>query len=302
MAKGQQLKILLGVVAAGFLGSAMVGAAYYWEKVVKPQREVSQRMEVRERDGFSAKPDPGRKEYAAARELIRGGDLFAARERLAYLMRYYSDSVKYDEAKRILGEINVDLLVSTSPAPGKVHYTVQRGDSLSRIASQYGCTLDFIMRANGRKNTILQVGDKLWVAPLHFALEADVSERTLTAYRTSRGKPSDPPAESGEEFFKEYPIVELDLPPTVPIPYETSISEKTAWAGSRPMGFSVSRPSYHTAHRWLQTRKPGLVIQPVPEDLENASFEKRTGILLAEGDLKELYTIIRTGTPLRLVD
>lgn len=299
MARGQQLRILIGVLAAGVLGSALVGSAYYWERVVKPQRSVAQRLIERERGG--QRPDPGLKEFATALELIQSGDLFAARERLAYLMRYYSDSSKYGEAKRVLGEINVDLLISRSPAPWKTNYTVRPGDSLSRIASIHRCTLDFIIRANGLTSTSLTPGDKLWVAPLEFALRANLKARTLTLFR--RIAPEDSGAKGGgEEFFKEYQIVEIDLPPTVRVPYETKISDKPAWEGSKPVPFSATKPSYFTAHRWLQTSKSGLVIQAAPPDPASAPAEWKAGILLSEGDLKELYTIVRTGTPLRLAD
>lgn len=300
MARRQQLRILIGVAAAGVLGSALVGAAYYWERVIKPQRSVAQRLAERERSG--EKPDPGLKEFSAATDLIRSGDVFAARERLAYLMRYYSDSSKFDEAKRVLGEINVDLLISRSPAPWKSNYTVRPGDSLSRIASIHRCTLDYIIRANGLTSTSLTPGDKLWVARLDFSLKANLKNRTLTLFRqvtAASGAAAEP---SSEEFFKEYPIVEVDLPPTVRIPYETKISDKPAWEGSKPVAFSTTKASYFAAHRWLQTSKPGLVIQAVPADPASAPAERKAGILLREGDLKELYTIIRTGSPLRLVD
>lgn len=298
MARGQQLRILIGVVAAGVLGSALVGAAYYWERVIKPQRSVTQRLLERERSG--EKPDPGLKEFSAATDLIRSGDVFAARERLAYLMRYYSDSTKYSEAKRVLGEINMDLLISRSPAPWKTNYTVRPGDSLSRIASIHRCTLDYIIRANGLTSTSLTPGDKLWVARLDFALKANLKARTLTLLRQLTPVPG--AQLPSEEFFKEYSIVEVDLPPTVRIPYETKISDKPAWEGSKPVAFSTSKASYFTAHRWLQTSKPGLVIQAVPADPASAAAERKAGILLPEGDLKELYTVVRTGSPLRLAD
>lgn len=302
MARGHQLKILIGVAAAGVLGSALVGVAYYWERVLKPQQDVAQRLMERERGGGGNRPDPGLREFGAAADFIRKGDVFAARERLAYLMRYYSDSAKYAEAKRVLGEINMDLLISKSPAPWKTNYTVRPGDSLSRIASIHRCTLDFIIRANGLTSINLSPGDKLWVAPLEFSLKADLKERTLTLFRRVVPEGGGESGGAGEEFFKEYGIVEVDLPPTVRIPYETKISDKPAWEGSRPVAFSTTRTGYFSAHRWLQTSKPGLVIQAAPVDPANAPAERKAGILLAEGDLKELYTIVRTGTPLRLLD
>ncbi len=295
MARQQQFKILIAVIIFGILAGASIITAFYWEKVLKPER-----MAVKELKRTSAAleveaPDPGRKEFESAIELIRAGNLAAAQERLAYLMRFYPDSSKYAEARRIAGEINLDLLLSDSPAPFKVEYTVQSGDALSKIASRYQCTLDFIMRANGRTGTVIHIGDKLWVAPLVFVLEADLSARRLTVHRLSKDEASGGTLES---FFKDYPILDANLPPTIRLPSSYEIEDKPAWLGTRRARFTD--PRYHLAHRWLQTGKPGLVIQAIPENLEEASFEKKTGILLDPGDMKELYTYIRTGTTLRL--
>lgn len=52
------------------------------------------------------------------------------------------------------------------PAPAQSEfetYTVKSGDYLSKIASKYGTTVDYIKELNGLKSTNLQIGQKLKV-------------------------------------------------------------------------------------------------------------------------------------------
>jgi len=304
--RSHQFTILLAVMAFGVLGAAIVGVAYYVEQIVKPEQAALET--IREQQGSRDNlPDPGLKEFDAAMVLIRNGELPGARDRLAYLLRYYPDSARYLEAKRVLGEINLDLLLSDDPAPGKFKYTVKSGDSgLAAIAGRYRCTVDYLMRANGLTGTVIHIGDEYWVTPLLFVLEARLKERVLAVYRIEDAPESAGPSAGAERpplasevFFKEYPIVDLNLPPTVKVPSSAEVNDKPGWL---PNGKRVQlgQSAYHAAHRWLQTARPGLVLQPAPEKPEEASVERKSGILLAQADLNELYAYIRTGTELRL--
>jgi LysM repeat protein len=61
--------------------------------------------------------------------------------------------------------INQQLLIPTSTSPsipnGTLIYTVRPGDSLWKIANQYGITVNDLINANNLTSTSLQIGDKL---------------------------------------------------------------------------------------------------------------------------------------------
>ncbi|MEQ1841804.1 MAG: LysM peptidoglycan-binding domain-containing protein, partial [Verrucomicrobiales bacterium] len=220
--RAQQFTILLAVAALGIFGAAIIGVAYYVEQVVKPETAALQTIKEHQKAPDSG-PDPGAKEYEAAAALIRQGELVPARDRLAYLMRYYPESARFVEAKRVLGEINLDLLISDSPAPGKYKYTVKSGDNgLGAVAGRHKTTVDYIMRANGLTGAVIHIGDEYWLSPLLFALEAKLGKRELTVYRMAaptteaakavKGATS-PPVAAIEVFFKAYPILDVNLPP-----------------------------------------------------------------------------------------
>ncbi len=306
--RAQQFTILIAVVALGILGAAIVGVAYFFEQVVKPETVALQTIKQQQRAPDSL-PDPGAKEYEAAIEMIKAGEMVTARDRLAYLMRYYSESAKFAEAKRVLGEINLDLLLSDVPSPGKIKYVVKSGDAgLAAIASRHKTTVDYIVRANGLSSNVIHPGDEYWLSTLIFVLEAKLSKRELIVYRVespelASNEPATKAAEPAvvETFFKSYPILDANLPPTVKVPSAADINDKPAWLpNGRRASFGTA--GYHGAHRWLQTARPGLVIQAAPQDPESASIERKSGILLAPSDINELYTYIRTGTALRLAE
>ncbi len=310
MAAHNQLKILSGVIALIILGGAIVLMAYYWEKVLRPEKVAMREVEaVKVGETNLLPPDPGLKPFYAAVESIRAQNWDSAREQLAYLMRYYPDSSKYAEAKRMLGEINLDQLLSPAPMPGKVEHTIRSGDYFSVLQKRYQTTIDYILRTNGRTTHFVRIGEKLWVMPLHFALQANLTDKTLTVFKVEEVQPQVAAAgdnsssaipEKKEVFFKEYKIVDANFPPTVSVPHTTKISSKPAWLGEKQAKFD--QPEYHFAQKWLQTSKIGVAIKSAPEDMENATETRKMGILVSPSDMSELFTYVRVGAPLRLTN
>lgn len=304
---GSQFKILLAVFALGLIGAAAVLVSYMWEKRYKPEilavKEVAAEKEAENRP---PPPDAGKKQFANAIAALKAGDSDQAKEHLSFILQFYQDSEAHQDSKRILGQMNIDELFSPAPGPGKIEHTIKSGDALVKIARDYQCTIDYIMRTNGSTGSIIHIGDKLWVAPLLFSLEVNLTNKTLTVFRLTSAAPDDPAAAGAEEtkleevFFKEYQILDVNLPPTVTAPLTTSITSKPAWNGPKRAVFTSS--SYHTSHRWLQTGRMGVLIQEMPADLENAPEERKFGILLSGADARELYNYIRVDAELRVVN
>ena len=105
------------------LGGAVAGAVWYYEHSVLPeQRRKEAITEMLKTPG--PKADPGRRIYDEALESIRGGDLEKARGRLAEVIELYPDSERSGDARRVLGEMNMDRLFARVPMPGKLEYSV----------------------------------------------------------------------------------------------------------------------------------------------------------------------------------
>jgi len=244
------------------------------------ERELKKDVEVKERDA----PDLGIREFEQIAELLKKGETMTARERLYYLMEYYPDSAALPEARRIVGEINSDLLLSKIPLDGKAEYTVKSGDALAAIARNHNTTIDYIMRANGRISSVIHPGDRLTVYPLEFEMVIGKSEQMLRL-------------ELGGLFFKEYPVVRFVLPPQLKPPVKTEIKDRVAWFGENRVLFNDK--NYLKSKKWIQTAHPGLIIRPF-----NGSDggQQDFGILVAPEDMEELFTLVRVSTPLKFIE
>ena len=278
-----RLKLVLALFALMILTAGVAGAAYYWQKYVRPQQEVKHQMAGR----AEAKPDLGRKHYLKAIEYIKEGELISARDVLQYMLDIYPESPTIDEAKRVLGEINLDLMISKIPIDGKDEYKVRSGDALVTIAKRYKTTIDYIMRANAKTTTLIYPNEDLTVLPLGCDADIDLKNATLTV-------------KEGERFIKQYNILEHHLPARFPTTVSTSISEKVAWYEGRSVNFMS--PNYFRSQKWIRTGKMGLfILQHGDEEKMEDDANKTYGVMVAKADMDELFTILRGGSIIRVV-
>jgi LysM repeat protein len=298
-----QLKILALFIALGFVAAIALGALYLWRNYFVAENIVR----GAEPENLPT-PDPGARLYEEAVDLLKKDEPEAARSMLFDLVRHFVDSARYDEAKRLIGELNADELLSEALGNGKKEYVVQRGDSLLLIANRNETTVDFLFRANGLVNTSLHPGDRLIVAPLSFEVIVSNSTGTVTLLRDGK-------------FFREYLAEDIRLPPTLRLPALSQISDKSARIDGRAIQGTDRR--YMEAERWLGCSSPGLVFRtespPAPPDpaLPTAAGEDSAaqdppasppalpdlepGIILDTPDMMELFTLLRTGTVVKVI-
>jgi len=78
------------------------------------------------------------------------------------------------------------------PHAGWVHgYVVQPADTLFRIATMHGITVDALQRANCRTGTLIYVGERLWVP---FVLPPATELTIIPTFDTPTGEPATPTA------------------------------------------------------------------------------------------------------------
>src|SRR5256714_13765284 len=154
--------LFLSIIIFG--GAAWFGYNFVFKEDIQVAKE--QRGEV------TAEPriDLTLPEYEAAAKLRQDGKMPEARAALAAFVQKFPTSPHADEAKDLLGEINIDIFLSRTPSPEKEEYIVKPGDVLQRVAHKVKSTPELIMRMNGLNGTMLHIGEHLLVSHPDFAI------------------------------------------------------------------------------------------------------------------------------------
>jgi LysM repeat protein len=291
-----RFKILVFVLTLALLGGTFLAAYWFYDTIDQPERLAEQQLLRRQQQTNKGPvPDPSAPSFQKINDALAAGQLEDVHEQLNRLLKVYPDSPWETEARRMLGEMNVDRLFSRSPMPGKRDYIVKSGDSLAKIEKGSLTTIPFLKRLNNLTSLNLQPGDRLVYQPLEFELEVRLADEVLTV-RQKAAAGLDP------IFFKNYRLTAVAVAPTFPKVLKTQIQEKPAWVGDRKV--LATDPQYAFARKQLLTTgrpgRPGVLFRPdservtVPTGGVSAAVQ---GIFLDDGDLEELSTILRTGTP-----
>ena len=143
------IKIFAFLFVAAVIGALVLFLNKFQEDFNDPkavdQKPLGEIIEANEQINFEA----GQYEFNRALELIALGDIEEAKEKLNLIENLYPDSNHSPEARRILGEINLDEILSIENMENKRIYRVSPGEGYLKIATQNKTTLDSMMFLNG---------------------------------------------------------------------------------------------------------------------------------------------------------
>lgn len=224
--------------------------------------------------------EPGDRAFQKAHELIAMGKIPEGREKLAAIVNVFPSSPSAPTARRIVGEMNLDEILSSGFTQGKSNYEVKRGDSFFAIAGRNDTSLDMLMHLNGMmelKN--LQPGDDLQILPLHFRLLIEPQRNALSLW-------------DGPRFICEYPV--LSMGATAPKSGKTVIDSRRSTIDGRVVQ-STAR-DYRATAKSLQLKNPPLQILPYDENDKSPS----PGLFISEADIEELFLLTRNGNEVEI--
>ncbi len=174
------LALLLAALAAG-------AGWYVWQAARRAPGAGESRAAA------PARPGPEQQTLVQIRELLASGMPVQAREHCYRALEQARDPAFISEVERRLGQINLKLLLTPEPMPEKVEYIVQAGDSLERIAKQFGTTVELIRKSNALKPSLIHPGDRLLIFKATLALTVSKSRNDLLL-------------KANDVFFKRYPV------------------------------------------------------------------------------------------------
>lgn len=232
--------------------------------------------------------DPGAKVFEKARELIAVGDLPAARERLRTVVSIYPRSKAAPEARRIVGEMNLDELLSVSNMEGKEIHIVRSGESFLGIAAKHNTSLDCIMYLNGLMDLKgLHPGEEMIVMPLELRVLIEPGRKALSLW-------------NGGKFVKEYPLLSAGMGGHKG-GLRTKIASKSGFSGDRRV--TPGMPEYRESVKTFTLEKSSLQIrsaEPHAEKDDGPEADPGTGFLLSAEDAEELALLLRPGNEVEI--
>ncbi len=278
--------VLIAILAVvGFAGRLA------WHVAVEPQGGVFDRIVPEPRPVLSGERDeefvrtlesaeipnidPGERVFQQAREMIVMGNTAEAREKLATIIHIYPQSSTAPAARRILGEMNMDELLTTASMEGKIEYTVVSGDAFLSIVGRNRTTLENLLHINGL-NAFgnLRPKDKFILMPLEFRIVITPARQSLALWREGT-------------FIREYPIIEFNHIRTAGAE-TTRIESKSASVGGRRV--QPLSNEYAGAEKSIQLAN-GITIRAFRE----GDGERPRGIHLRPVDIEELNLLVRSG-------
>lgn len=207
---------------------------------------------------------------------------------------------KRAEIEARLGAVNVAIVTTAVPSPGKVEHVVASGDSLGKLASKYVCPVTLIQKINGLKGTSIRAGSKLVILD-HPKFAITVSRKTNTLLVTLNG-----------EFFKRYAVCTGANGKTPLGTFEiTEKEEDPTWYPEGKAPIPAGQPGNILGTRWMRldatgstARIRGIGIHGTTDPASIGTSASDGCIRMHNADVEEIFRMIPLNphVPVTIVD
>lgn len=275
-------------------------AGYFgYELFIKPNRlEKQEKAAKAAAPAPTATPDPAKPSFDSLKSRQTAGITPAIRDEWATWTTTYTNSSLLPEGRRFLGAANMVLLFQpsgTNDATLPV-YTVQKGDSLAKIAAKQHSSAELIQFANQLPGIGLQIGQQLVIPQLKISLEIDRPGKTISLLNNGT-------------FLKEYALLSCPSASQKAATITTRVLDKSAISGTKRIAFGDK--AYATAEKSiLIAQAPAIVAAPSPVPVPSPAAASTTpgsttnseasvplppmpgGFVLQQADLQEIFPLV----------
>jgi LysM repeat protein len=226
-------------------------------------------------------PDPGIAMFEEAKQQVAGGNRSDGQKTLLALIQSFPDSARVNEARKLLGDLNINEFFSPVPGPNKMEYVVARGDSIGKIAIKTKYPAELIFKANGLNSLTIQPGRKLIIPKGQFSLVINIKRGDVTLLNNGF-------------FFRWYKPLEVRLPAKVGLG-QYKLREKIAWSEGIRVAFGEKK--YLGSSRWIVINDNAITLYSETNPATPNAQKPNTGIMLGPADMEELFALVAKDTP-----
>ncbi len=212
-----------------------------------------------------------------------------ARAMYRMLLDQFPDSSLAVATQTRLGNVNVALLFSPMVTDLDTAVEVKPGDTLGKLASKYGTTVEFLKKANSLKSDVIRVGQKLKAPKGRFGIVVDKSQNQLLLTENN-------------QFVKSYVVA--------------TGSENSTPVGTFKIVNKINNPVWYTqgavvppespenilGTRWLGIDKQGYGIHGSVDPSAMGQQITAGCVRMTNQDVEELFAIVPVGTDVTIVD
>jgi lipoprotein-anchoring transpeptidase ErfK/SrfK len=228
--------------------------------------------------------------------MLKLGEVYEAQQHLVearamyrMLLERFPDSALINRTQARLGQVNIGLLFSPIVTESDTVHQVQKGDTLGKIASANGTTVEFLKRANGLTGDTIRPQQKLKVPKGRFTIVVDKSQRQLLLTEDN-------------QFIKSYPVGtgKDDSTPEGTFKIVNRIPNPVWYKQGAVVPPNSSENILGT--RWLGFDKTGYGIHGSVDPSPIAEQQTAGCVRMTNSDVEELFAIVPVGTEVTIVN
>jgi len=276
------------------LAVAVIAVIIYYAWSPHKQRTGKADADLPRKPAISAKMD--QRMLGAIKTLVASNNIASARQK-CYELLQNTNSASISETEKILGQININLLLSPAPMPEKTEYIVQSGDVLELLAKKNGTTVELIKKCNSLQGKMIHPGDRLLIFNAKLAIIVNKSRNDLLLTADNR-------------FFKRYLVGtgKFGTTPKGTFVISDKISEPPWW---RPDGKMIPYGDKENVlgTRWMSLAATGATPKVrgygIHGTWEPDTIGKQASagcVRMLNAEVEELFLIVPAGTPVTIVE
>ncbi len=173
------------------LAGALVAVILFYSLSPGKDRTKTKDAETGKKPVITAKME--QRLFNEIQALVASNQVMLARQQCYDLLENTTNAPVVGEIEKILGQINMNLLLSPAPMPEKMDYIVKSGDILDVLARKNGTTVDLIQKCNSLQGKMIHPGDRLRIFNAKLTIIVSKSRNDLLLKANNR-------------FFKRYPV------------------------------------------------------------------------------------------------